>query len=98
MLIIAQIKNDTNDTIIIFVSPKYNPSAPISFTSPSPIASFPYTKPPKRVIIKNIPPPASIPSNIFIEIATFENPYKNANTKPISNIVRLSLFGIICNL
>ena len=38
------------------------------------------------------------PSNIFIEIATFENPYKNANTKPISNIVRLSLFGIICNL
>ena len=34
-------KKETKAIIIIFVNPKYNPNAPMSFTSPSPIASFP---------------------------------------------------------
>ena len=29
------------------------------------------------------------------DIATFDIPYKNTNTNPISNIVKFSLFGII---
>ena len=74
----APIKNDNNVTAIIFDNPKYNPNAPISFTSPNPIASFPYIAPPINVISRNIPPPASIPSAIFIVIATSDNPYKNA--------------------
>ena len=91
-------QNETNVIAIIFDSPKYNPNAPISFTSPNPIASFPYITPPTNVISKNIPPPASIPSAMFIVIATSDSPYKNAITNPISNIVRFNLFGIICNL
>ena len=38
---IAPIKNDIMEIAIIFVSPKYIPNAPISFTSPSPNASLP---------------------------------------------------------
>ena len=95
---IAPIKNETSVIAIIFDKPKYNPNAPISFTSPNPIASFPYIAPPINVISRNIPPPASIPSAMFIAIATSDNPYRNAITKPISNIVKFSLFGIICNL
>ena len=97
ILRIAPIKNDTNVTAIILYCPKNNPKAPISFTSPNPIASFPYIAPTYQCN-KNIPPPISIPINIFIVIATSDNPYKNANIIPISNIVRLSLLGIICNL
>ena len=41
MLEIAPIKNEISAMIIIFVSPKYNPNAPINFTSPKPIASLP---------------------------------------------------------
>ena len=41
ILKIAPIKNDNNVIIIIFDNPKYSPNAPISFTSPNPIASFP---------------------------------------------------------
>ena len=65
---------ETNAITIIFDNPKYNPNAPISFTSPNPIASLPYTSPPSNVIARNIPAPANIPSNIFIDIATSDNP------------------------
>ncbi len=41
ILKIAPIKNDSNVITIMFESPKYSPNAPISFTSPNPIASFP---------------------------------------------------------
>ena len=41
MLSIAPIRNETNVIIIIFDNPKYNPNAPINFTSPKPMASFP---------------------------------------------------------
>lgn len=51
-----------------------------------------------NVISRNIPPPASIPSIIFILIATSDSPYKNVIISPISNIVKLSLLGIIWNL
>ena len=98
MLSIAPIKNDSSVITIMFDRPKYIPNAPISFTSPKPIASFPYTSPPISVIAKNIPAPTNIPSTIFIVIATSDNPYKNAITNPTSNIVRFNLFGIICNL
>ena len=96
ILIIAANMNDIMDIIAIFVIPKYNPIAPINFTSPSPIESFPNMNLLINVINKNIPPPASIPSNIFIVIAIFDHPDKNAIINPISNIVRFSLFGIVC--
>lgn len=48
ILKIAPIRNERSDIIIIFVKPKYKPSAPINLTSPRPIASFPYTKPTKK--------------------------------------------------
>ena len=35
---------------------------------------------------------------ILIVIATFDNPYKNANINPTSNIVKFNLLGIICSL
>ena len=95
ILKIAPIKKDNNVIMIIFVNPKYSPNAPISLTSPSPIASLPYISPPKRVSAKNIPAPANIPNTIFIDIATSDNPYRKAKTKPTSKIVRFSLLGII---
>ena len=41
MLRIAPIKKETNVIMIILDNPKYSPKAPISFTSPNPMASFP---------------------------------------------------------
>ena len=35
---------------------------------------------------------------VDLDIATFDKPYINVNTNPISNIVKFNLFGIICNL
>ena len=39
--------NSSESTTVkmIFDNPKYNPNAPISFTSPNPMASFPYIAP-----------------------------------------------------
>ena len=47
---------------------------------------------------KKIPPPANIPNNMLMVIATLDNPYKKANTNPISKIVRFNRLGIICSL
>lgn len=94
-LMIAPIKNEIKETIIILVNPKYKPSAPINFTSPNPIAFFPYTIPPKHVITKKIPAPAIIPNIIFKAIATLVIPYKKTNIRPISKIVKFILLGII---
>ena len=80
--IIAPNKNDVKDIKAVFTNPKYKPSAAMNFTSPKPIASFPYINLPINVIIKKIPPPINIPNNISIVIATFENPYRNAITSP----------------
>ena len=44
--IIAPNKKAISEIIIIVLQPKNKPSAPISFTSPNPIASFPAIKPP----------------------------------------------------
>ena len=66
--ITAASKNAKNETSAVTLAPKNNPSAPINLTSPSPIASFPATKPPSKVIVKNIPPPVRIPNNIFFKI------------------------------
>ncbi len=41
ILSMAPIKKETNVMIIILDKPKNNPNAPISLTSPNPIASFP---------------------------------------------------------
>ena len=95
ILIIAPIKKAINETAIIFIHPKNNPIAPISFTSPNPIASFPAIRPPINVISKNIPAPTKPPSNISIPTDTLFIPCKNVNTKPTSNIVRFNLLGII---
>lgn len=61
ILITAANKNAISDIVIIFVKPKYKPSAPMNLTSPKPIASFPATNPPIKVIIRNTPPPNAIP-------------------------------------
>ncbi len=61
MLIIAPSKNAIKDIIIIPLRPKYKPNAPISLTSPKPIASFPAINPPSNVITKNIPAPITMP-------------------------------------
>lgn len=60
-LITAANRNAIRDIVMIFASPKYSPRAPINLTSPKPIASFPATKPPINVIIRNTPPPNAIP-------------------------------------
>ena len=41
ILRIAPIKKETSVMIIILDKPKYKPNAPINFTSPNPMASFP---------------------------------------------------------
>ena len=51
--IIAASKNDNTEIDIIFIHPKNKPKAPMNFTSPNPIASFPAINPPNNVIIKN---------------------------------------------
>ena len=91
-------KNDINDITTVLVNPKYNPRPPISFTSPSPTESFPNISLLSKVININIPIPAIIPSSMFIVIAVLDTPYKNAIISPVSKIVKLNLFGIICNL
>ena len=70
MLIIAASRNAINEIAIMFIHPKNKPSAPISFTSPKPIASFPAINPPNNVITKNIPAPTKEPSNISIPTLT----------------------------
>ena len=55
------IPNDRSVTIIMFDNPKNSPSAPISFTSPNPIDSFPEMIFPRNVIAKKIPAPSNIP-------------------------------------
>lgn len=57
MLITAANRNAIRVIVTIFANPKYSPSAPMNFTSPNPIASFPAINPPIRVIIRNTPPP-----------------------------------------
>ena len=95
---IAPSKNAIREIIIMVLHPKNNPSPPINFTSPKPIASFPAISPPTSVINKKIPAPAIIPSSISIAMLMFIIPSKNVYTKPTSNIVRFSLFGIIFSL
>ena len=85
----------------MYTQPKYSPKAPISFTSPNPIASFPAISPPISVINKKIPAPTSIPNilfiNTFIPVFTFVITPSAVNISPNSNIVKVNLFGIICN-
>ena len=90
-------KKAINETAIIIFQPKNNPNAPISFTSPKPIASFPAIAPPTSVIIKKIPAPTIPPIKNSIPSYILNIPCINANANPTSKIHKLSLFGIICN-
>lgn len=98
MLITAPIKKEVTDNTIISDIPKYNPNAPINFTSPYPIVSFPDIKFPSNVIARNIEAPIRPPTNLLSAIFMSYIPNINTNIIPISNNVRTSLFGIIFNL
>ena len=101
IIAIAPMKNEIIEIFIMLLKPKNKPRAPMSFTSPIPIASFPEINPPSNVINKNITPPVIIPSILFNAsvIPDWLNiPSKKVNNKPISKIVKTSLFGIICSL
>ena len=66
ILIIAANKKASTEIMIILIQPKNKPSAPMNFTSPKPIASFPAINPPIKVMSKKIPPPASIPKMLSV--------------------------------
>ena len=97
-LMTAPNKNDSTESIIVFINPNASPNPVISFTSPYPIASLPAINPPTRVIIKNTPPPNSKPYILSKNKLKFVKPNIKVKTKDTSNIVSESLFGIICFL
>ena len=69
--------------------------APINFTSPNPIASFPAIRPPINVIIRKIPPPTAIPKRASVIRFILYIPETIHEASPTSNIVKFNLFGII---
>ena len=97
-LIIAPSKNEITAIITTSISPNTSPRAPISFTSPKPIASFPAIAPPINVISRNIPPPAIIPRILSKNTFILDKPVINVKISATYNIVNVNLLGIICFL